>query len=224
MENAWNHAHKKLFDSKRSCSSREGKEAFGVFLCRLNEVSLDVTPKQRPVPVPVIPETAAAALAGVSHHLKKKKIKRGSLRLRERSGPQPLITPLPRQHSSRQQLQQINLSLTVHLDWINLELEAITAIGSRGYSPNASCYPALGIKKRSHFLPHLSFLRQIDWIRCFSGHWILSLTKSSLFSINRFCWLFSCRRFRSLETKKEWNRCLMRVTAPSTLKLLPGAN
>lgn len=97
-----------------------GEEAFGVFLCRLDEVSLDVTPKRRPVPVPVIPETAAAAaaLAGVSRHLKKKKkkIKRGSLRLRERSGPQPLITPLPRQHSSRQQLQQINLSLTVHLD------------------------------------------------------------------------------------------------------------
>lgn len=57
--------------------------------------------------------------------------------------------PLPRQHSSRQQLQQINLPLTVHLDWINLELGAITAIGRRGYSPNAGCYPALGIKKRS---------------------------------------------------------------------------
>lgn len=98
-------------------SAREGKEAFRVFLCLLDEVSLDATPERRPVPVPVIPETAAAALAGVSRcFIKKKKIKRGSLRLRERSRPQPLITPLPRQHSSRQQLQQINLSLTVHLD------------------------------------------------------------------------------------------------------------
>lgn len=61
-------------------------------------------------------------------------------------------THLPRQHSSRQQLQQINLLLTVHLDWINLELGAITAIGSRGYSPNAGCYPALGIKRRSQRL------------------------------------------------------------------------
>ena len=79
--------------------------------------------------------------------------------------------PLPRQHSSRQQLQQINLPLTVHLDWINLELGAITAIGRRGYSPNAGCYPALGIKKRSQlfffFSPSFFFCR-IDWIRCFS--------------------------------------------------------
>lgn len=63
-----------------------------------------------------------------------------------------LITFLPRQHSSRQRLQQINLPLTVHLDWINLELGAITAIGRRGYSPNAGCYPALGIKRKSQLL------------------------------------------------------------------------
>lgn len=82
---------------------------------------------------------------------KKKKIKphtvaSGWERATQASAPNH---PLPRQHSSRQQLQQINLLLTVHLDWINLELGAITAIGRRGYSPNAGCYPALGIKKRS---------------------------------------------------------------------------
>lgn len=64
--------------------------------------------------------------------------------------------PLPRQHSSRQQLQQINHPLTVHLDWINLELGAITAIGRRGYSPNAGCYPALGIKKKRPLFSPLS--------------------------------------------------------------------
>lgn len=54
-------------------STREGKEAFGVFPCLLDEVSLGVTPERRPVPVPVISETAAAALAGVSHCFIKKK-------------------------------------------------------------------------------------------------------------------------------------------------------
>lgn len=81
---------------------------------------------------------------------------KSSLRLRgsdQASLPDQL---LPRQPSSRQRLQQINLLLTVHLDWINLELEAIMAIGRHWYSPNASRYPHL----RRHRL-------RIDQIRLF---------------------------------------------------------
>lgn len=112
-----------------------------------------------------------------------------------------LITFLPRQHSSRQRLQQINLPLTVHLDWINLELGAITAIGRRGYSPNAGCYPALGIKRKSQLLVFLSLSsgssgsgvffsadHRAEWGR----HWIFSLTKWLFFSINRQTMLIVC--------------------------------
>lgn len=122
---------------------------------------------------------------------KKKPWASGSVRATQASAPNH---PLPWQHSSRQQLQQINLPLTVHLDWINLELGAITAIGRHGYSPNAGCYPALGIKKRSQlsfFL--LSFFPEDRLDKVFfradhgaegGSHWISWLTKSSLFSIN----------------------------------------
>lgn len=88
--------------------------------------------------------------------LKKPKLPSGCGGATQASAPNH---PLPRQHSSRQQLQQINLALTVHLDWINLELGAITAIGRRGYSPNAplSCF---GDKEKEPAFPFFSLLLQ----------------------------------------------------------------
>lgn len=52
-------------------------------------------------------------------------------------------------------------------------------------------------------------------------HWIFSLTKSSLFSIKSQTLLIV---LFFLFTKWKRNRCLMRVEALSTVKLLPGAN
>lgn len=57
------------------------------------------------------------------------------------SQPSTANHPFPRHSSSRQPLQQINLLLTVHLDWINLELRAITEIDSQRYSQDSVCYP-----------------------------------------------------------------------------------
>lgn len=65
---------------KESCGPRmEGNELFRVFLGFSDKLSSlaphlwTSPPQRRPVPVPVIPETAAAALAGVSLRLKREK-------------------------------------------------------------------------------------------------------------------------------------------------------
>lgn len=90
------------------------------------------------------------------------------------SQPSAANHPFPRHSSSRQPLQQINLLLTVHLDWINLELGAITAIGSHWYSQDSVCYPL-----------SMGTGLWIDYIRFFSLFFSAGLAEQKIRLINQ---------------------------------------
>lgn len=80
--------------------------------------AVDVVPKWPHVSSPVSPEAAAAATAAATRSwcAKKKNPASPPEAVGGQRRPRCPNHPLPRQHSSRQQLQQINLPLTVHLE------------------------------------------------------------------------------------------------------------